>query len=111
MTKDLQQDELSREQILDLATEDGKKLGLLLATSPLDNDTKKGLLNIIENATLEQIDMILDFFEEGYLVANNSELNEWFKKELENIRDESDEEQNKVDDKTIKKIDYLEKLI
>jgi hypothetical protein len=111
MTNYLQTGELTKEEILDLADAEGKKLGYLLATSPLDNETKKALLNIIEKATLEQIDAILRFFEEGYLMANDNELNDWFKKELEKIRDESDEEQNKVDEKTIKKIEALEKSL
>src|ERR1035437_3316276 len=111
MTNYLQTGELTKEEILDLADAEGKKLGFLLATNPLDIATKKALLDIIERATLEQIDAILKFFEEGYLVANNGDLNEWFKRKLEDIRDESDEEQNKVDDKTIKKISVLEKSV
>jgi hypothetical protein len=111
MTNYLQTEEFTKEEILDLADAQGKKLGFLLATSPIDNEAKNGLLNIIEKATPEQIDAISNFFEEGYLLASNYELNEWFKKELEKIRDEFDEEQNKVDSETLKKIDDLEKLI
>ena len=111
MTKDLQQNELSREQILDLADAQGRKLGFLLATSPLDNETKDSLLGIIEKATQEQLDVIYNFFDEEYLMAQNQDLNEWFKGELEDIKTEFDKEQEELDKNTVEKMDNLIKSI
>ncbi|MFH1626516.1 MAG: hypothetical protein ABH971_00180 [bacterium] len=108
-TKDeLEIDELSREQILDLADAQGRKFGFLLATSPFDEETKNAFLSIIEKATLEQIAIILNFFEEEFLKAQNKDLNDWIKIQLENIKFEFDIEQEKLDIETIDKINKLE---
>ena len=103
--------ELSREDILDLADAEGAKLGFLLATSPLNEKTQKAILEILEKASLEQIDAITEFFEEEYLQAQNKELNDWLKVELETIKGESDAKQKVLDDATIGKIDELEKKL
>jgi len=104
-------DELTREQILDLADAEGKKLGFLLATCPLDDKTKKGILQIIEKATPEQLAVITQFFEEGYLMAQNKDLNDWLEFEFENITHEFDKKEKALDDDTIAKMDVLEKSL
>lgn len=103
--------ELTKEEILQLADAQGQKLGFLLATCPLDEKTKKSILNIIEKSSLEQIDVITKFFEEGYLMAQNSDLNEWLKIKLQEIKSEFDVKQQELDDKTIKEIDRIEEYL
>lgn len=111
MTDELKLEELTREQILDLADAGGKKLGFLLATSPLDEGVKKSILGIIEKASLEQIGVITEFFEQGYLMAQNKDLNDWLKVQLKNIKNETDKKQEEVDKKTIAKIVKLEEKL
>ncbi|MFH1455286.1 MAG: hypothetical protein ABIF22_03140 [bacterium] len=111
MTNEIKTEELTREQILDLADAQGKKLGFLLATSPLEEETKKAILDILKNATPEQLDAIADFFEEGYLMAQNEDLNGWFKIQLENIKAEFDQKQQELDENTIKNIEKLEEFL
>ena len=111
MTDEFKTEELDREEILDLADAEGKKLGFLLATSPLDEKTKKAILDILEKASPEQIDAVIKFFEEEYLMAQNSDLNSWLKIQLENIKSEFEKKQDKLDKETIAKIDKLEKYL
>lgn len=103
--------ELSREQILDLADAEGKKLGFLLAASPLDEETKKSILESLSKLDSEQIGQATQFFEDEYLMAKNKELNDWLKKTLTSIKDEFDTKQKDIDDATIASIDKLEKKL
>lgn len=110
-TKEIEIDELSREQILDLADAEGKKLGFLLATSDLTDEVKQSILEIIQNATLEQIALLTDAFEQGYIASNNKALDEWFANRLKVIKFEANNEQEAADDKTIRAIDELEQKL
>jgi len=103
--------ELTKEEVIELSDTKGQKLGFLLATCPLDEKTKKSILNIIEKSSLEQIDVILKFFEDGYLMAQNSDLNEWLKIKLQEIKSEFDIKQQELDDNTIKEIDKIEEYL
>lgn len=108
MKKDeLKLNELSREQILDLADAAGRKLGFLLATSPLSDEQKQAFINIFEYATPEQIDKLTEIFEISYLEANNKEFEEKFKSELEEIKAEFDARQNSLNEKTIRKLEVI----
>ena len=111
MTDDIITEELSREQILDLVDGEGKKFGFLLATSPLDEKTKEAILSVVGQATPEQLEAIITFFEEGYLKAQNADLDTWLKNQLTRIKVRFDKEQGKVDAETLKKMDELEKKI
>lgn len=108
MNDNLKLEELTKEQILDLADTEGKKLGFLLAASPFDEETKKAILTIVEKANFEQIEAISNFLEDGYLMAQNKELNDWFKAQLENIKREADKKQEELDNETLSKIEELE---
>ena len=48
MKDKIKKEELTKDDILDLADAQGRKLGFLLATCPLDEDTKVALVGIIE---------------------------------------------------------------
>jgi len=111
MKDKIKKEELTKDDILDLADAQGRKLGFLLATCPLDEDTKVALVGIIEKLSPEQIEVVTDFFEEGLLAAQNQPLNDWLKEKMEKINKEYDTRQWAVDEKTIANIDNLEKSI
>lgn len=98
-------EELSREQILDLADAQGRKLGFLLATSPLDDDIKNAIINILEEATPEQLDKLTEALESGYLQARTQDLNNFLKTELEIVKTEFDLRQKNLETKTLRKLD------
>ncbi len=99
---------LTREQILDLADLQGRKLGFFLFTSALEEDVKEAILEIIDGATLEQIEDLITAFENGYLAANNKNLDDWFKIQLERIKWETESKRNELEQETLKKLQALE---
>ncbi|MDP3729606.1 MAG: hypothetical protein Q8R26_02565 [bacterium] len=103
--------ELSREQILDLADAQGRKLGTLLALSPLADDIKVGVLSILEYATPAQIDALSTALEEGYLHAENKVMNDFLAAELRRIKNDSDREQKDLETAVLKDIETIEKKI
>ena len=111
MNDEARLEELTKEQILDLADAQGKKLGFLLATCPLNEGTKEAILGIIEKANFEQINAISKFFEEGYLMAQNQDMNSWLKTELEKIKSDFDKKQEEVDTETTSAIEKLTKSV
>ena len=84
-TTDLKLEELSKEQILDLADAAGRKLGFLIATSPLDDDLKMAIIGILDSATPEQLHKLSQILEWSYFNASQSVMNEFIKSELEAI--------------------------
>jgi len=111
MDNDSQKKDITREDVLELADVQGTKLGYLLAVSTLDEQTQRSILDIIGKCSLEEIDAIIDFFEQGILMAQNVELNEWLKNQLEAIQKDFDEKQEAIDKKAVDGIDKLDATI
>ena len=106
-----QLNELSREQILDLADAAGRKLGFLLATSAFDDDVKNALLHILDEATPAQIDALSRLLEEGYLSAQNKAMDEFLKNELAVIKAEYDHHQSSLEKDVLLKLDDVSKRL
>ena len=109
--EEVQNSDLSREQILDLAKAAGNKLGFLLAMSPLTDEQKEGFVNILEFAEPEQIDKLTQILEDSYLEANNKSLEEDFKKGLEIIKSEFEKQQASLDEDCVAKLDQIQAKI
>ncbi len=107
----IDENELSKEQILDLADAQGRKFGFLLATSPLDTETKEAFLSIIEKATSEEINAVIDLFEEGLLRAQNTELDNWLKTQMEYIKFESEAKEKEIEQDALNKLSKLEEAL
>ncbi|MEK7097781.1 MAG: hypothetical protein AAB906_02960 [Patescibacteria group bacterium] len=103
----LKLDELTREQILDLADAAGRKLGFLLATSGLDDDVKEAIIGILDQATPEQLDILTNMFEEGYLRVQNKDLDEFLRNELENVKAEYEVKRAALEKDVLDKLDKL----
>ncbi|MBI4992121.1 MAG: hypothetical protein HZB99_02785 [Candidatus Harrisonbacteria bacterium] len=102
-------EELSKEQILDLADAQGRKLGFLLATSSLDDDVKAAIVGILDTATPGQLDILTNMLEEGYLSVKNETLNNFLKSELESIQAEYEDQKIELEANTLEKLDELTK--
>jgi hypothetical protein len=109
--EDLKLEELTREQILDLAGAQGRKLGFLLATSALDENVKTALLGILECATPEQINLLSDMLEEGYLAAENKQTEDFLRLELVKIKKEFDEKENNLEEEILNKLKAIEEKL
>ncbi|MBI2451307.1 MAG: hypothetical protein HYV52_03195 [Parcubacteria group bacterium] len=100
--------DLSREQILDLADASGRKLGFLLALSPLEDKIKESIMDILELATPAQLDKFSEMLELSYLESGNKELEESFKKEVEQIKTTFDEKEKALEEETLFILEQIE---
>lgn len=100
--------DLSREQIFDLADASGRKLGFLLALSPLEDEVKEAIMEILDFVTPKQLDQFTQMLEDSYLTANNKELEENFKKEIENLKTTFEEKEKKLEEETLKDLERIE---
>lgn len=110
-TEKLEISELSREQILDLADAAGRKLGFLLATSPLTDEQKSAINNLLEFAAPEQIDKLTEILETGYLEAQNKDASAKFKTELEKIKIEFEQNIVSLNKNAFDKLKELESKV
>ncbi len=105
--EELKLEELSREQFLDLADANGRKLGFLLAISDLSQDIKDSIVNILDSATPAQLDALLEALESGFLEAKNKTLNDLLIEKLKLIKEDFDKKQNELELNTLKKLNEL----
>ena len=105
--EELKLEELSREQLLDLADANGRKLGFLLAISDLSQDIKDSIVNILDSATPAQLDALLEALESGFLEAKNKTLNDLLIEKLKLIKEDFDKKQNELELNTLKKLNEL----
>lgn len=104
-------DELTREQILDLADANGRKLGFLLATADLDEEIKEALLQILESATAEQISALTDMLEEEFMSAYNQNLVEFLREQLQTIKEDDENARGELEGETLEKLSQVEKKL
>lgn len=107
----LQKLELSREEILDLADANGRKLGVLLATSALTDDLKGALIGILQYATPKQLDALINMMEDGLIGAASKEADDFLKIELAALKRDYDKAGEKLDKDILSKLELLENKI
>ncbi len=103
----LKLEELSREQILDLADASGRKLGFLLATAPLEDDVKGAIAHILDTAEPAQLDVLTKILEEKYLEAENENTRLFLRSELAAVNTEIEARRAVLEKETVKKLDAL----
>lgn len=106
-SEEIKLEELSREQILDLAGASGRKLGVLLATSDLTDEVEESIIDILKFATPAQIDALTKMLEQGYLEAKNQEFINFLSNQLEKIKSEFDEAQKELEQEILEKLKNL----
>ena len=104
-------EDLSREQILDLADAAGRKLGTLLAMSPFSTEQKEAFLNIIQDATPEQIGKLTEMLEDSFLMSHVRNLQIQFEQVLQEIKKADDQAQNNLAEETAKKLEAIKQKI
>ncbi len=72
---------------------------------------KEAILEIIDDATMEQIDQLVGVFESGYLAAQNKELDDWLKVQMERIKWEMESKKKALEQETLNKLDGLEEKL
>ena len=106
-----QTEEITREEIETGLKSQGQKLGLLLAALPVPDEEKTAWLNMLEHASLEQIDRLVDILKSLYAHGKTSEIDKEFRGELETIKTEYDRKEAALSGETIGKIKKLAEKI
>jgi len=89
----------------------GRKLGFFISALNASEEIKNSWLAILPQMSIEQIERLVNVFEEKYLQQETQYIDEEFKKVLAEIEKEKEKKLNKIDEETIEKIQDLAKKI
>ena len=95
----------------DLADLNGRKLGLLIATLPTDDETKEALVTLAENSSYEELEKLSDALEMLYLNASTRDIDDQFKKDLALFKQETETSEQKITDGFLAKLNAIEEKI
>lgn len=99
------------DQELAVADFGGRKLGLLIASLPADDEVKEAFLVLAENSSYDELIQLEEILESLYLSAQTSDLDEQFKKDLEALKLEIDADEEKTNSEFLAKLEKIEALI
>ena len=102
---------LSREQLEKIASDEGKKLAFLIYSLKCQERIKKAWLDLLPEFSLDQIRRLIDLFENEYLNEQTENIDKFFEDELKNLQNIYQKEQEKIDKEAIKKVKDLIKKI
>ncbi len=88
-----------------------KKFAVLLDNSNIPDDIKRSLISIMPDLALEQIDKLSMILETRFLDEETKDIDEKFKKELNDLVDEFEKEEKDLDSKFLKNISDFKKSI
>lgn len=108
--KDKEKD-LTSEEFKDSFEFLGRKLGFFISALNAPEEVKNSWLSIVPKMSLEQIERLVNVFEEKYLQQETQYIDDEFKKVFEEIEKENDKKIEKIDNEAIKKINNLAKKI
>ena len=94
-----------------LADSKGKKLGLLIASLPADDEIKEALVTLAENSSYEELEKLSDALEMLYLNASTRDIDDQFKKNLALFKQETETSEQKITDEFLAKLSAIEEKI
>ncbi len=98
----------ANDQLKDLARAQGEKLGFLIASLDISEETREAFLNMLPEMSVEQIDRLIDILEAKYIDEQTKDIDEQFKKDLRSIRTQYNEQVSKADEEALKDLEELE---
>lgn len=103
--------DLSEEQIYELIEARGRKLGILIGTSPLDDAVKADLMNVVQYATIEQLDNLIKVFEDKFCDVSTYNVNKNLEEAVKKIQSDYEKQSKRLQAETMKKISSIERQI
>ena len=94
-----------------LADSKGRKLGLLIASLPADDEIKEALVTLAENSSYEELEKLSDALEMLYLNAGTRDIDDQFKKNLALFKQEAETSEQKITDEFLAKLSAIEEKI
>lgn len=105
-------DQINIDQELAVADFGGRKLAVLLASLPVDDEVKEGFLVWAESASLDELQDMEEILELLFLrVQAQGAGEEEFKEELIKIKNEMDADEEKINGEFLAKLAEIEALI
>lgn len=98
-------------QMLTDAENDGRRLGVLIASLDVTDEVKQAILDILPSFTPEQLQRFLAILEVQYANQKTGKIDEEFAKELQNIKTEHDAQVASATTTAQKELEKLEKEI
>jgi len=108
--KTVKKEELS-EELKTAIILNSSKLAILVAGLPVENDVKSAIFDLAENASFDQLEALRNTIEAVYLDAQTQEIDEQFRKDLEKLKAETDEEEKKITNAFMSKLKVIEDKI
>ncbi len=93
-----------KKELNDVAESYGRKLAVLLAAAPLDDETKDNFAALIPEMSLEQLDKLTEVLEDKIAAAG-------LEKKLTKVKDTRDQAQVNLAEQTSAKLDDIENQI
>jgi transcriptional regulator of heat shock response len=90
-----------------IAEEHGRKLAVLIASSNLPEQVKDELVVLLEEMSLSQIEELLNVFESRFLDEKTKDIDEEYKKKVENVIKEYKETGEKEAQKVIDQLKHI----
>ena len=101
---------LTKKQITELFKSQGQKLGLLIAGSTLPEEVKLELVDLTSKMSLKQLERLLNIFEAKYADERTREIDEKYKKKLEEAVDKYKNKQKEIDENFLKQVEVIKNL-
>ena len=82
----------------------GGKLSLLIKSSTLEEDVKEELFQILPQMSLDQLEKLTDIFEAKFLDEKTKEIDEEYKRKIEEVYKNYNSKQEEIDKKFLEEI-------
>ncbi|MDP2812074.1 MAG: hypothetical protein Q8O32_00050 [bacterium] len=101
------QQNLNQQELEGLAKAKGQRLAFLLSAANIDDEQKEAWLTLLPEMSLEQLEKLVDVLEAQYMNQQSKNIDEDFKKDLTNIKNEYDQKEADLEKDTIEKMRKL----
>jgi len=101
---------LTKEQVTELLKSQGQKLGFLIAGSTLPEKVKLELVDLTSKMNLKQLERLLNIFEAKYADERTRDIDEKYKKKLEEAVDKYKDKQKEIDKNFLKQVEVIKNL-
>ena len=101
---------LTEKQITELLKSQGQKLGFLIAGSTLPEKVKLELVDLTSKMNLKQLERLLNIFEAKYADERTRDIDEKYKKKLEEAVQKYTSKQEEIDKNFLKQVEVIKNL-
>lgn len=101
------QQNLSKQELEELAKAKGQRLAFLLAAANIDDEQKEAWIALLPGMSLTQLEKLVDILEANYINQQTKNIDEDFKRDLTNMQAEYDKKEADLAEETASKMRKL----